>query len=92
MAFPLLHHRREKCSFPASRAHPSRIPPFPIRFSFVATSLTFMMVSPEEVFVKLLTKFNLVLVLVFGLGMFLISHYAYNFLMSDARQQVLEQA
>jgi len=35
--------------------------------------------------VKLLTKFNLVLV--FGLGMLLISHDAYNFLMSDARQQ-----
>lgn len=41
---------------------------------------------------KLLTKFNLVLVLVFGLGMYLISHYAYQFLMDDARQQVLQQA
>ena len=41
---------------------------------------------------KLLTKFNLVLFLVFGLGMFLISHYAYTFLMNNARQQVLEQA
>lgn len=41
---------------------------------------------------KLLTKFNLVLIVVFGLGMFLISHYAYNFLMSDAREQVLQQA
>ncbi len=41
---------------------------------------------------KLLTKFNLVLILVFGLGMYLISHYAYNFLMADARQQVLQQA
>lgn len=41
---------------------------------------------------KLLTKFNLVLVVVFGLGMFLISHYAYNFLMNDAREQVLQQA
>lgn len=41
---------------------------------------------------KLLTKFNLVLFLVFGLGMFLIAHYAYNFLMNNARQQVLEQA
>ncbi|MGA2050359.1 MAG: DUF3365 domain-containing protein [Terracidiphilus sp.] len=41
---------------------------------------------------KLLTKFNLVLVVVFGLGMFLIAHYAYSFLMNDARQQVLEQA
>jgi protein-histidine pros-kinase len=45
-----------------------------------------------EVSVKLLTKFNLVLFLVFGLGMYLISHFAYNFLMSNARQQVLEQA
>jgi len=52
----------------------------------------FMIVSSEEINVKLLTKFNIVLVLVFGLGMFLISHYAYNFLMSDARQQVLAQA
>jgi protein-histidine pros-kinase len=41
---------------------------------------------------KLLTKFNLVLVLVFGLGIYLISHFAYNFLMDDARQQVLQQA
>jgi HAMP domain-containing protein len=42
--------------------------------------------------VKLLAKFNLVLVLVFGLGMLLISHFAYNFLMDNARQQVLGQA
>jgi len=42
--------------------------------------------------VKLLTKFNLVLILVFGLGMYLISHYAYVFLMNDARAQVLDQA
>lgn len=41
---------------------------------------------------KLLTKFNLVLVVVFGLGMFLISHFAYKFLMSNARDQVLQQA
>ena len=41
---------------------------------------------------KLLTKFNLVLVLVFGLGMYLIAHYAYQFLMADARSQVLQQA
>jgi HAMP domain-containing protein len=45
-----------------------------------------------EVCVKLLAKFNLVLVLVFGLGMFLISHFAYEFLMENARQQVLQQA
>jgi protein-histidine pros-kinase len=42
--------------------------------------------------VKLLAKFNLVLVVVFGLGMYLISHFAYNFLMEDARRQVLQQA
>jgi hypothetical protein len=42
--------------------------------------------------VKLLAKFNIVLVLVFGLGMFLISHFAYEFLMDNARQQVLQQA
>ena len=41
---------------------------------------------------KLLAKLNLVLVLVFSLGMFLISPYARNFLMEDARQQVLQQA
>lgn len=41
---------------------------------------------------KLLTKFNLVLVVVFGIGMALISHFAYQFLMNDARQQVLQQA
>jgi HAMP domain-containing protein len=42
--------------------------------------------------VKLLTKFNLVLIVVFGLGMYLISHYAYKFLMDSAREQVLGQA
>ncbi len=41
---------------------------------------------------KLLTKFNLVLIVVFGLGIVLISHFAYDFLMDDARQQVLQQA
>ena len=41
---------------------------------------------------KLLTKFNLVLIVVFGLGLFLISYFANNFLMENARQQVLEQA
>jgi HAMP domain-containing protein len=41
---------------------------------------------------KLLTKFNLVLIAVFGVGMLLISHFAYDFLMADARQQVLKQA
>src|ERR1700694_4464830 len=51
-----------------------------------------MSVSAWRSHVKLLTKFNLVLILVFGLGMYLIAHYAYNFLMNDARQQVLQQA
>jgi len=41
---------------------------------------------------KLLAKFNLVLILVFGVGMLLISHYAYVFLMKNAQQQVLQQA
>lgn len=41
---------------------------------------------------KLLLRFNIVLVLIFGCGIALISHYAYNFLMDDARRQVLEQA
>ena len=41
---------------------------------------------------KLLGKFNLVLIVVFGLGLYLISHFAYNFLMDDARRQVLGQA
>ena len=46
----------------------------------------------REVFVKLLTKFNLVLIVVFGLGLGLISYFADNFLLKDARQQVLDQA
>lgn len=41
---------------------------------------------------KLLAKLNLVLVLVFSLGIFLIAHYSRNFLMDDARNQVLQQA
>lgn len=41
---------------------------------------------------KLLAKFNLVLVVVFGFGIYLISHFAYNFLMENAQQQVLQQA
>jgi len=41
---------------------------------------------------KLLTKFNLVLIVIFGVGMLLISHFAYDFLKNDARQQVLKQA
>ena len=41
---------------------------------------------------KLLLKFNLVLFLVFGIGMFLISRNAYNFLMENAKREVLQQA
>lgn len=41
---------------------------------------------------KLLVKLNLVLILVFSVGILLIAHYAYNFLMDDAREQVLQQA
>ncbi|WP_263354967.1 c-type heme family protein [Acidicapsa acidisoli] len=41
---------------------------------------------------KLLAKFNLVLIFIFGLGISLIAYFAYNFLMDNARQQVLQQA
>ena len=41
---------------------------------------------------KLLLKFNLILVLLFGSGMLLISRLAYNFLMQNARDHVLQQA
>ena len=41
---------------------------------------------------KLLTKFNLVLLVFFGISGFLISHLAYQFLMRNARDQVLQQA
>lgn len=42
--------------------------------------------------VKLLMKFNLVLIIVLGVGMYFISDHAYSFLMENARQQVLAQA
>jgi HAMP domain-containing protein len=41
---------------------------------------------------KLLAKFNLILVLLFGAGLILVSHFARQFLMNNARQQVLSQA
>ena len=41
---------------------------------------------------KLMTKFNLILLLVFGIGGLTISQLAYNFLISDARRQVLQEA
>jgi len=41
---------------------------------------------------KLLTKFNLVLLVFLGISGFVISHLAYQFLMRNARDQVLQQA
>ncbi|HWR36476.1 MAG TPA: DUF3365 domain-containing protein [Clostridia bacterium] len=41
---------------------------------------------------KLLTKFNLIFVLLFGTGLFVISRIAYQFLIENARSQVLKQA
>lgn len=41
---------------------------------------------------KLLTKFNLVLLVFFGISGLVISHLAYQFLMRNARDQVLQQA
>src|SRR5580704_11749157 len=41
---------------------------------------------------KLLTKFNLVLILFFAASGLLIAHFAYDFLMQNARAQVLQQA
>jgi protein-histidine pros-kinase len=41
---------------------------------------------------NLLTKFNLILVLLFGTGLFLVSRFAKDFLIDNARQQVLQQA
>jgi methyl-accepting chemotaxis protein len=41
---------------------------------------------------KLLAKFNLLLIVVFGLGLLLIAQNANKFLMEDAQKQVLQQA
>jgi hypothetical protein len=41
---------------------------------------------------KLLAKFNLILILVIGAGGFLIAHLAYSFLMGNARREVIAQA
>jgi HAMP domain-containing protein len=41
---------------------------------------------------KLLMKFNLILFLLFGTGLFLVSHFAHKFLLDNARTQVLQQA
>lgn len=41
---------------------------------------------------KILAKFNLIIILLFGAGLFLVSRLAYDFLMDNARSQVLKQA
>jgi protein-histidine pros-kinase len=41
---------------------------------------------------KLLTKFNLILFVIFGAGGLLISHFAYSFLIGNARREVLQEA
>jgi protein-histidine pros-kinase len=41
---------------------------------------------------KLLTKFNLILLVIFGAGGFLIAQLAYSFLIGNARREVLEEA
>jgi len=41
---------------------------------------------------NLLTKFNLILVVLFGTGLFLVSRFAKEFLLENARQQVVHQA
>ena len=41
---------------------------------------------------KLLAKFNLILLVVFGSGGLLISHFAYSFLIGNARREVLAEA
>jgi methyl-accepting chemotaxis protein len=42
--------------------------------------------------VKLLTKFNLILLVIFGAGGFLIAQLSYTFLFGNARREVLQQA
>jgi len=46
----------------------------------------------ETPFMKLLTKFNLILLVIFGTSGLLICHLAYTFLISNARREVLAQA
>jgi protein-histidine pros-kinase len=41
---------------------------------------------------KLLAKFNVLLLLLFGTGLYLVSHFAHQFLLDNARSQVLAQA
>jgi protein-histidine pros-kinase len=42
--------------------------------------------------VKILAKFNIILIVLFGSGMYLVSHLAYEFLRQNARAEVLKQA
>src|SRR5271169_1909815 len=48
--------------------------------------------SDREPGMKLLTKFNLILIALFGAGSILIAFTAYQFLMRNARSQVIQQA
>ncbi len=41
---------------------------------------------------KLLAKFNIILLVIFGAGGLLIAHFAYNFLVGNARREVLAEA
>ena len=41
---------------------------------------------------KLLTKFNLILLLLFGAASFIISEVAYSFLINNARREVMQEA
>ena len=41
---------------------------------------------------KLLTKFNLILLLLFGAGRLIISQVAYTFLFNNARREVMQEA
>src|SRR5271154_3055569 len=43
-------------------------------------------------FMKLLTKFNLILLVIFGMGGLLIAQFASQFLMGNARGEVIDQA
>jgi protein-histidine pros-kinase len=42
--------------------------------------------------VKILAKFNLILIVLFGAGMYVVARMAYGFLEQNARAEVLHQA
>jgi HAMP domain-containing protein len=48
--------------------------------------------QPEAPALRLLAKFNIMLILLFGIGLFLISEISHRFLLENARQQTLQQA